>query len=66
MAGNSVVSGRLWLKFEFIQAYMHVLVSCKNEEDPVKMMAVECSQHFSNCKSMRIFSGTQGQLTSAD
>ena len=26
---------------------MHVLVSCKNEEDPIKMKAVEYSQHFS-------------------
>ena len=32
----TVVSGRIWLKFELIQAYMHVLVSCKNEEDPIK------------------------------
>ena len=23
-------------KFEFIQAFMHVLVICKNEEDPIK------------------------------
>ena len=33
-AGNSVVSGRIWLKFELIQVFMYVLVSCKNEEDP--------------------------------
>ena len=24
------------LKFELIQAFMHVLVTCKNEEDPIK------------------------------
>ena len=32
------VSDRIWLKCELIQAYsyMHVLVSCKNEEDPIK------------------------------
>ena len=24
------------LKFEFIQAFMHVLDTCKNEEDPIK------------------------------
>ena len=23
-------------KFELIQAFMHVLVTCKNEEDPIK------------------------------
>ena len=35
-AVNSVVSGRIWLKFEIIQAFMHVLVSCRNEEDQIK------------------------------
>ena len=35
-AVNSVVSGRIWLKFELIQTFMHVLVSCRNEEDQIK------------------------------
>ena len=35
-AVNSVVSGRIWLKFELIQAFMHILVSCRNEEDQIK------------------------------
>ena len=35
-AVNSVVSGRIWLKFELIQALMHVLVSCRSEEDKIK------------------------------
>ena len=34
---------------------MYVLVSCKNEENPIKMKALKCSQHFSYCKSMGIF-----------
>ena len=42
---------------------MHALVSCKNEEGPIKMKALECSQHFSHCMSMGNFSGTQGKLT---
>ena len=42
---------------------MHVLVSCKNEDDPIKMKALEWSQHFSHCKSMGILSDAQGQLT---
>ena len=25
---------------------MNVLVTCKYEEDPIKMKALECSQHF--------------------
>ena len=35
-AGYSVVSGLIWLKSELIQAFMHALVSCKNEEVPIK------------------------------
>ena len=41
-AGNSAFSGPIWLKFELIQACMHVLVFCKNEDDPIKMKALEC------------------------
>ena len=42
-----VVSGGIGPKFEHIQAFMHVLVTCKNEEDPVKMKALEWPQHIS-------------------
>ena len=34
---------------------MHVLVTCKNEEDPIKIKAQECPQDFSHYKSMGIF-----------
>ena len=50
-------------KFELIQAFMHVLDTCKNEEDPLKMKALECSQDFSHYKSLGIFPDAQGQLT---
>ena len=33
-AANSLVSGRIMPKFEFIQAFMVELFTCKNEEDP--------------------------------
>ena len=46
-------------KFELIQAFMHALVNCKNEEDPIKMKALECSQDFSHYKSMGIFPDTR-------
>ena len=42
---------------------MHVLDTCKNEEDPIKKKALECSQDFSHYKSMGIFPDAQGQLT---
>ena len=35
-ADNSGVGGGIWPKFELIQAFMHVLDTCKNEEDPIK------------------------------
>ena len=56
-AGNSVVSGRIWLKFELIQAFMNVLVSCKNEEDPNKNEGarVFTTLYINFCKYMREF-----------
>ena len=42
---------------------MHVLDTCKSEEDPIKMKVLECSQDFYHYKSMGIFPDAQGQLT---
>ena len=42
---------------------MVVLVTCKNEEYPMKKEALEWPQHFSHYKSMGIFPDAQGQLT---
>ena len=33
---NSVVGDRIWPKFELTRALMVVLVTCKNEKDPIK------------------------------
>ena len=41
-AANSAVSGGIRLKFKLIQSFMVILVTCKNEEDPIKMKALEC------------------------
>ena len=35
-ADNSGVGGGIWPKFELIQAFMHALVTCKNEDDRFK------------------------------
>ena len=35
-ADNSGVGGGIWPKFELIQAFMHVLVTCKNVNDRYK------------------------------
>ena len=47
-------------KFKHIQAFMHVLVTCKNEEDQIEN---EGARLFSHYKSMGIFPDAQGQLT---
>ena len=35
-ADNSGVGGGIWSKFELIQAFMHVLVTRKDEDDRIK------------------------------
>ena len=35
-ATNSVVSGPIWLKFELIPDFIHVLVTCKYKKDWIK------------------------------
>ena len=35
-ADNSGVGDGIWPKFELIQAFMHVLLTCKNEVDQIK------------------------------
>ena len=43
---------------------MHVLVTCKNEDDRFKNEGGrECSQDFSHYKFMGIYPDAQGQLT---
>ena len=35
-AANSVVYCQIWLKYKLIQAFKHVLITCKNKEDPIE------------------------------
>ena len=42
---------------------MHVLNTCKNEEDPIKNEGARVFKGFSHYKSMGIFPDPQGQLT---
>ena len=35
-AANSLVGDGIWQQFKLIQAFMVVLVTCKNDEDPFK------------------------------
>ena len=65
-AANSVVGGCVWPKIKLIQAFMVVLVTCKNEEDLFKnegARVVTISLSLLVCKSMQKFPDAQGQLT---
>ena len=46
-ATNSEVSGGILPKFEAIQAFKVVLVTCKNEEDPIKNEGAKVLTRFS-------------------
>ena len=65
MADNSGVNGGIWPKFELIQAFIHVLVTYKNEDDTIKNRGAttESAQHFSHYKYVEIFSDAKGKLT---
>ena len=47
------------MKFELIQALMHVLLTCKNDENPIK----RCHNISPIISSMGIFPDAPGQLT---
>ena len=43
-ADNSRVGCGIWPKFELIQAFMHFLITCKNNDDSIKMKELEFSR----------------------
>ena len=45
-AANSKVCGGILPKFELIQAFIVVHVTCKNKRDPIKIYALECLQAY--------------------
>ena len=54
----TAVHGWIWSNFELIQDFMVVLITCKNEEDPIKNGgAIVLTTLYIN------FSDTQGQIT---
>ena len=57
-AANSEVSSGILPKFEVIQAFIVVLVTCKNEEDPIKNEGARVLTSL-----LFDFSHAQGQLT---
>ena len=57
-AANSEVRGRILPKFELVQVLVVVLVTCNNEEDPIKNEGARVITRL-----YVIFSDAQGQLT---
>ena len=51
-APNSAVLGPIRPNFELVQDVMDILVTCRYEEDPIKIKALECSKHFPNYTPM--------------
>ena len=45
-AANSVVGGQIWPKFELIQDIMHVLITCKFENDRINSNGKKCGRRF--------------------
>ena len=54
-AANSVVSGPTWPKFELVQDFMHILVTCKYKKDRLKTTEKRWRHHFQYYKSMGSF-----------
>ena len=54
-ACNSVVSCRIWPKFELIRDFMHVLVTCKYKKDGIKTTEKRWRHRFPHYKSMGAF-----------
>ena len=57
-AANSKVLGRIWQKFELVRDIIDVLVTCKNEEDPIKNEGARVLTRLYD-----FLSDAQGQLT---
>ena len=61
-ADNSGVGGGIWPKFELIQAVMHVLVTCTNEDDSIKNKGARMVTKFPLISLWRFFQTLKGSL----
>ena len=62
---NSGVGGGIWPKFELIQAFMHVLVTCKNEDDRFKNEVASVFTRFPSLQDYGDFSRRSRAANSA-
>ena len=54
---NFVVNCRIWTNFEFYQAFMVVLITCKNEEVLINQRGAKVAKNYTTILD------AQGQLT---
>ena len=59
-AANSAVHAPIWSNFELVQDFMVYLLTCKNEEDPIKNRGARV---FTTLYTYINFSDVQGQIT---
>ena len=64
-ADNSGVGGGIWLNFEVSQAFMHILVTCKNEDYSIKNEGARVATVYFPYKYTGIFSRRSRAATSA-
>ena len=62
-AAYSVVGGGILLKFNLIHAFMLVLITCKNEDDPIKNEGFRVLTRFSPIFVYAIFLNAQGHFS---
>ena len=65
MSDNSVINCEIWQKFELIQAFMHVLITCINEEDSIKNEGARVGTTYLPLKVNGDFSKRSGAAYSA-
>ena len=57
------MSGLIWPKIKFDQAFMSVLVTCNSDDDSIKNERASMETQYSHYKSMGNFLDAQGQFT---
>ena len=57
------MSGLIWPKIKFDEAFMSVLVTCNFDDDSIKNERTSMETPYSHYKSMGNFLDAEGQLT---
>ena len=61
-AANSVVHGRISPNFEFIQAFMYIIITCKYEMNPIKNVRENVLTPFFPTVTLSVATETSGRI----